>query len=52
MHRVKGRSIANAGARGGADVTPALLVVADGRRRPADVHVLAMSSDRGERHPG
>jgi hypothetical protein len=50
VHRVNGRSIANAGARGGGDVTPALPVVADGRRRPADVHVLAMPSDRGERH--
>ena len=33
MHRVNGRSIANAGARGGGDVTPARPVAADGRRR-------------------
>ena len=50
MHRVNGRSIANAGARGGGDVTPALPVVADGRRRLVDVHVLAMPSDLGECH--
>ena len=52
MHRVtvNGRSIANAGALGGGDVTPALPVVADDRRRLVDVHVLAMPSDRGECH--
>ena len=48
MHRVNGRSIANAGARGGGDVTPALPVVADGRRRLVDVHVLAMPIDRAD----
>ena len=35
VHRVNGRSIANAGARGAGDVTPALPVAADARRRRA-----------------
>ena len=48
MHRVNGRSIANAGALDGGDVTPALPVVADGRRRLVDVHVLAMPIDHAD----
>ena len=49
MHRVNGRSIANAGARGGGDVTPALPVAADGQQT-VNAHVLAILIDRGERH--
>ena len=37
VHRVNGKSIANAGARGGDNVTAALPVVADGHRRLVDV---------------